>query len=282
MSWTTIIDTETLAVHVQNPGWVVCDCRFVLSDPAAGARAYAEGHVPGAHYVDLDHDLSGPRSETSGRHPLPDADILAQRLGAWGIDDYAQVVVYDQVGGAIAARLWWLLRWLGHEAVAVLDGGWQRWCAEQRPVTAVAPAPEARRFVPRPNPDAWLSGEEVARLAQGRAITLVDARSAERFRGEQEPIDPIAGHVPGALNRPCQDNLDAAGCMRTAAQLRRDFDSLLAASSAPVVHMCGSGVTACHNLLAMEIAGLPGARLYVGSWSEWIRDPGRPVATGLG
>lgn len=280
MPWTTIIDSETLAVHVQNPGWVVCDCRFDLGDPPAGERAYAEAHIPGAYYMHLDRDLSGPREANSGRHPLPDPARLAQRLGDLGIDDQTQVVAYDQAGGMIAARLWWLLRWLGHEAVAVLDGGWQGWCSAQHPVSTLAAERPPRRFVPRADAHAWLSSADLQRHLAAQSVTLVDARNAARFRGEQEPIDPVAGHVPGALNRPCQDNLDAAGYMRAPEALRRDFQAVLGGAATDVVHMCGSGVTACHNLLAMEMAGLPGSRLYVGSWSEWIRDPARPIATG--
>ncbi len=280
MAWTTIIGSDDLAVHVGNPDWVVCDCRFSLTDPGAGRRAYNAGHIPGARYVDLDRDLAGPRTDTSGRHPLPNPAALAQLLGEWGTDERVQVVAYDDAGGTIAARLWWLLRWLGHEAVAVLDGGWSRWCAEQRDTSSTIPTPRQRRFEPRPDTRAWLSTDALAQLVQGGAITLVDARSRERFRGDQEPMDPVAGHVPGALNRPCLDNLDPTGRMRTAAHLRDEFARLLAGSGAPVVHMCGSGITACHNQLAMAVAGLPASRLYVGSWSEWIRDPRRPIATG--
>ncbi len=279
MAWTTIIGSDDLAVHVGNPDWVVCDCRFSLTDSTAGRRAYDAGHIPGARYVDLDRDLAGPRTDTSGRHPLPDSAVLARRLGKWGIDEGVQVVAYDDAGGTIAARLWWLLRWLGHEAVAVLDGGWSRWCVEQRETSSALPTPQRRRFEPRPDARAWLTTDALTQLLESDAITLVDARSKARFRGEHEPIDPVAGHVPGALNRPCLDNLDRTGRMRPAAQLRHEFTRLLAGSSAPVVHMCGSGVTACHNQLAMAVAGLPASRLYVGSWSAWIRDPRRPTAT---
>ncbi len=268
MPWTNIIDSDGLAVHAGHPDWVVCDCRFDLADPRAGRRAYDAGHIPGARYADLDLDLAGPRTDTSGRHPLPDPAALAQRLGEWGIDERVQVVAYDDAGGTIAARLWWLLRWLGHDAVAVLDGGWSRWCAEQRETSNTIPTPLQRHFEPRPDSRAWLNTDALTQLLRADAITLVDARSRERFRGEHEPIDPVAGHVPGALNRPCLENLDATGRMRPAPQLRHEFAKLLAGSGAPVVHMCGSGITACHNQLAMAVAGLPASRLYVGSWSE--------------
>lgn len=279
MPQTTIIDAECLAVDVQNPDWVVCDCRFSLQDADAGARAYAESHIPGAHYLHLDGDLSGPRHDGSGRHPLPDPQILARRLGDIGIGAGTQVAAYDQGSGFMAARLWWLLRWLGHEAVAVLDGGWQRWRALDLPVSAATPESRPRTLSARANRYAWLSTGEVEQgLARGDFV-LVDARSAERFRGDHEPIDSVAGHVPGARNHPCEANLERSARLRPPSQLRAAFQNI-ADDAGVVVHMCGSGVTARHNQLAMEVAGLPGSRLYVGSWSEWILDPARPVAKG--
>lgn len=279
MPQTTIIDAECLAVDVQNPDWVVCDCRFSLQDTDAGARAYAESHIPGARYLHLDRDLSGPRHNGSGRHPLPDPQVLTQRLGDIGIGADTQVVAYDQGPGFMAARLWWLLRWLGHEAVAVLDGGWQRWRGLDLPVSAASPGSRPRTLRARANRHAWLSiGEVEQGLARGDLV-LVDARSAERFRGDHEPIDSVAGHVPGAHNHPCEANLEHSARLRPPLQLRAAFQNI-ADDAGEVVHMCGSGVTACHNQLAMEVAGLTGSRLYVGSWSEWIRDPARPVAKG--
>ncbi len=280
MKHSTIVDVPRLQTHLEDAAWVVLDCRFDLGDPGAGERAYAGGHIPGARYAHLERDLAGPVTATSGRHPLPDPTRLAATLGRWGIGRDTQVVAYDDVGGAMAARAWWLLRWLGHEAAAVLDGGIGAWHEAGLALSVEVPDPLPATFDPNPRPRAWLSTEAV-QAAVGDML-LVDARAAPRFRGEVEPIDPVAGHVPGAVNRPFQANLDANGRFLDPARLRADLEALLGGRQ-PVaaVHMCGSGVTACHNLLAMERAGLGGSRLYAGSWSEWIRDPARPVATGL-
>lgn len=278
---TTLIDVKKLVAHLGDVDWVVVDCRFDLVDPSAGERAFNAGHIPGARYAHLDRDLSAPITPASGRHPLPEPNALAQRLGAWGIGDNTQVVVYDDVGGAMASRLWWLLRWLGHTRVALLDGGWQRWCSEGREVSERQVEPVIKRFTPRQNDRLWLTTEQVAKGLAGGEILLLDARTAIRYSGQQEPIDPVAGHIPGAHNFPLQGNLCPDGTFRSAASLRADYTQLLAGHrSEEVVHMCGSGVTACLNLLAMEHAGLSGSRLYAGSWSEWIRDPQRPVAQG--
>jgi thiosulfate/3-mercaptopyruvate sulfurtransferase len=279
MSRTALITVGELAAHLQDPDWRIIDCRFSLADTDAGYRAYAAGHIPGAIYADLDRDLSGPITESSGRHPLPEREQLRQRLGAWGIAAQTRVVVYDDAGGAFAARLWWLLRWMGHEAVGILDGGFPAWLAADRPVDSAEPHYARRDFPERPPLAQWLSAEQVlSGLASGDML-LVDARAAPRFEGTEEPLDPVAGHVPGALNRPYQDNLSDDGRFLPSPQLREQFQALIAAHPpAQVVHMCGSGVTACHNLFAMELAGLSGAGLYAGSWSEWIRDPARPVA----
>jgi thiosulfate/3-mercaptopyruvate sulfurtransferase len=279
--FTTLISSDRLAQSLADPDWVVIDCRFVLAEPAAGERAYRQGHIPGARYAHLERDLSAQVSTASGRHPLPDREGLAAKLGAWGVTPASQVVVYDDANGAMAARLWWLLRWLGHEAAALLDGGWGQWVKEGRPVSTDA-APSCRTaFSARQALVKRLSTAEVQGAMLRRTIYLLDARAPERFRGEIEPIDAVAGHVPGAVNRPLQCNLGADGRFLPAAELRRQFLKQLGdVAPVQVVHMCGSGVTACHNLLAMEHAGLYGSRLYAGSWSEWIRDPGRPVARG--
>ena len=280
MGYSTLIDTGTLAGKLNAPAWVVIDCRFSLSDTGAGERAYLEAHIPGARYAHLDRDLSSPITADSGRHPLPDVSALAKRLGEWGIDRHSQVVAYDDSGGAMAVRLWWLLRWLGHEGVAVLDGGWQKWCREGREITASMPQVQAKAFIPHPDDGKWLSTPQIQAAMAAGDILLLDARTAERFRGEHEPIDPVAGHVPGAANFPLQQNLAADGSFLTAEELHVLYERRLQGrGAAEVVHMCGSGVTAAHNLLAMEHAGLHGSRLYAGSWSEWIRDPQRPVAT---
>lgn len=280
MTYTALIDADTLRPHLDDPGWIVVDCRFSLMDAEAGRRAYAEGHLPGARYAHLDGDLSGPVTPATGRHPLPDSARLAQKLGEWGIGSCTQVVAYDDVGGMLAAaRLWWLLRWLGHAACAVLDGGIAAWRRAGLPLTAEFPAVRPTVFEARPNDRLWLTTARVQALPADEL--LLDARTAARYRGEMEPIDPVAGHVPGAVNLPTENNLADDGRFLPIDVLRARFAAILGGRSPKaVVHHCGSGVTACHNLLAMEAAGLSGSRLYAGSWSEWIRDPNRPVAIG--
>ena len=281
MVFTTLISSDDLMPHLADPQWVVMDCRFVLAEPAAGERAYRQGHIPDARYAHLERDLSARVTVDSGRHPLPDKERLAAILGAWGIMPASQVVVYDDTGGAMAARLWWLLRWMGHSGVAVLDGGWGQWLQEGRAVSPEVPPPAPAAFTVQPPLVEWVSSAALQDAMLHQTIQVLDARAAERFRGDVEPIDAVAGHVPGAINRPLQHNLAADGRFLPAAELRRQFTALLGlVAPQQVVHMCGSGVTACHNLLAMEVAGLSGSRLYPGSWSEWIRDPSRPVAKG--
>lgn len=281
MPYTTLITPDQLQPHLGAPDWVVVDCRFDLADPAAGRRDYAAAHLPGAVYADLERDLSGPPTGGSGRHPLPPPHALAARLSGWGVGAESQVVAYDDNSGAMASRLWWLLRWLGHDAVAVLDGGLEAWREARLPTTAELAARAPRRFTARPRPELLVDAVELAEWLARDEVLVVDARSPERFRGEVEPIDPVAGHIPGAINRPFTANLDAEGRFLPAAVLREQWQAVLGGrQSAAVVSQCGSGVTACHNLLALERAGLSGARLYPGSWSEWIRDPQRPVACG--
>ena len=277
----TLISPETLATRLDDHGLCIFDCRFDLADSARGWRDYMQAHIPGAIFAHVDDVLASPITPDSGRHPLPRPDDLIEWLRLHGVHRAAQVVVYDDSGGSMAARLWWLLRWLGHEAVAVLDGGWQAWQQAGLPTGARVPCPAAGNLTGAPRPALVMSSAAaVENLATGRYI-LIDARTAERFRGESEPIDPVAGHVPGALNMPLQENLDSDGRVRPAAELRALYEQLLAGvPAAASACMCGSGVTACHTLLALEIAGLPGSLLYAGSWSEWIRDPARPVATG--
>lgn len=276
--YNTIISAQALQSLIGSDELVVLDCRFSLADSGYGARVYSESHVPGAHYLHLDDDLSSPITPHSGRHPLPDIEQLSGLLHRCGVSSSSQVVVYDDCGGAMAARAWWLLRWLGHDAVAVLDGGYPAWSAAGGEQSVVPAAQGSGNFTVRLREDMNLDVEQVAALPA--RILLVDARGAERYRGEQEPIDPVAGHIPGAVNRPLTDNLNN-GVFKPADQLRHEWEALLGVvEPAEVVHYCGSGVTACHNLLAMEYAGLNGSRIYAGSWSEWIRDPQRPVATG--
>ena len=278
---TTLVDSGTLSRHIADPKWVVVDCRFSLSDHDAGRRAYEIGHIPGAHYAGLDQDLSSAVTPVSGRHPLPYPNVLAEKFGRWGIDKTKQVIVYDATYGAMAARLWWLLRWLGHEAVAVLDGGFPKWQREGLPVAAEPSQTQAAQFHPIINHVMVVDTAEVVEMLRAQNGLLIDARGDLRFRGEIEPLDKVAGHIPGAVNMPYEDNLDFDGDFMSDEALREHYLARLN-NLAPekVVHTCGSGVTACHNIMAMEHAGLTGSRLYAGSWSEWITDPSRPVATG--
>lgn len=280
MAYTTLISAAELADNINNPDWVVFDCRFSLADSEAGGKAYRHGHLPGARYAHLNDDLSSPVKSYTGRHPLPDFAQLADKLGAWGVNNRSQVVVYDDAGGAFAARLWWLLRAMGHSHVAVLDGGIRHWQKLGLRLTTALPKIARSQFRSYPDNNQWLSAEQVENGLAARRIALIDARTPERFNGLQEPIDPVAGHVPKALNRPFQLNLDKDGLFLPAAQLRQRFKQLTASAPAErVVHMCGSGVTGCHNLLAMEVVGLSGSKLYAGSWSEWIVNRNRAVAT---
>jgi thiosulfate/3-mercaptopyruvate sulfurtransferase len=280
MIYDTLISTGDLARQLGDPRFVIVDCRHNLADVDAGERAYLDAHIPGARFMHVDRDLSGVKTGRNGRHPLPDAQVLAPKLGAAGIDASKQVVAYDQNGGMWASRLWWLLRWLGHDAVAVLDGGLDKWLAEGRPMSTLAPTPLASRFVPKPSQPV-ASADEILHHVDDGSLLVVDARASERYRGDIEPMDPIAGHIPRARNRPYTENLAVTGIFKAATVLRSEFEALLGGRSpSTVVHQCGSGVTACHNVLAMVVAGMPGSRLYPGSWSEWVADPARPVARG--
>ena len=278
---TPLITTDELAAGLSDPGCFVADCRFELGKPEAGIAAWRAAHIPGSTHVDLERDLSVAVTPASGRHPLPSPDAFATTLGRLGIGNDTRVVCYDGGSGAFAARLWWMLGWVGHEAVAVLDGGFAAWVAEDRPVSVdPTPARAAATFVPRPRPERVLDVAGVMRaLAEGE--TLVDLRGVERFAGAVEPIDAVAGHVPGAVNLPYSENVAADGHFRSATDLAALWRARAGATPgrAPVC-MCGSGVTACQGLLALEAAGIRGGRLYAGSWSEWIRDPSRPIARG--
>ena len=277
----TLVTTEDLAAHLADPNWVILDCRFTLTDTGAGRQAYEKAHIPGARYVHLDDDLSAPIGATTGRHPLPDPRVLTEKLCAWGVGVNKQVVVYDDSYGAMAVRLWWMMRWLGHPGVALLDGGYPKWLREKRPVTAEPPVPHTASCACLPEPTQIVGTDEVLHASRSGDQIIIDARPDRRFSGEFEPLDPVAGHVPGAINYPFDENLDMDGTYLPPEALRENYQALLKGKAAwQVIHMCGSGVTACHNILAMEIAGLPGSRLYPGSWSEWITDPARPVATG--
>jgi thiosulfate/3-mercaptopyruvate sulfurtransferase len=279
--FTTLISTDELAARLSQPDLVVCDVRHDLAQAKTwGDAQYAAGHVPGAVFVHLDRDLSAPMTGTNGRHPLPTPENAAATFARLGIAEGKQVVAYDQAGGMYASRLWWMLRWLGFEAVAVLDGGFAKWKAEGRPVSSepVTPVPASFR-IKRVTPTVNATG--IMNALPRHALVLIDARAPERYRGETEPFDPVAGHIPGARNRPASQNLNADGTFKHAAFLRAEFGAVLGDDSPElVVHQCGSGVTACHNILAMEIAGMHGTRLYPGSWSEWVSSPDRPVAVG--
>jgi thiosulfate/3-mercaptopyruvate sulfurtransferase len=282
MSFTTLITTAQLVPHLTDPDWVIFDCRFSLADAERGRRDYQAGHIFRAIYAHLNDDLSGPIVPgRSGRHPLPDLDVLGQFFSQSGLDYHSQVIAYDDAGGAIAARLWWLLRWLGHEAVAILDGGWPQWIADGRPTTDTFEPRAPRSFAPHPRADLWLTTEQILTRLNDPHFKLFDSRSADRYRGENETIDPVAGHIPGAISAPYADNLTPEGAFKSPAELRARFEALL--GETPVDHAafyCGSGVTAAHNLIALEHAGLGEAKLYAGSWSEWITDSSRPIVTG--
>lgn len=279
--FSTLISAADLASRLERPGCVIIDCRADLTDASAGEAAYLQAHVPGAVFAQLDRDLAGPISATSGRHPLPAVEQFVHKLRSWGVDTGSQVIAYDAGNGAFAARAWWMLRWLGHDAVAVLDGGFQAWLAAGCPVSREIPRPTRGNFTARERAGCRLETGEVARLIGSSDWRIVDARATERFEGVVEPIDAVAGHVPGAVNHPFARNLAGDGRFLPAEELRRALQATLAGVAPDrTVVMCGSGVTACHDILAFEIAGLGGAKLYPGSWSEWIRDPDRPVATG--
>ncbi|HKU46436.1 MAG TPA: sulfurtransferase [Burkholderiales bacterium] len=275
MSGSTLVSAGELEKNL--PRWRVFDCRHDLARPALGEEQYKQGHIPGALFASLERDLSGRKTGRNGRHPLPDPQDFEKWLEKTGLTPQDQAVCYDAGPGSMAARLWWMLRWIGHPNVAVLDGGFAKWVKEGRPVTTDVPHFTPFNYPIRPRPDL---AADVHAVAKTRSL-LLDARAPVRYRGEQEPIDPVAGRIPGAKNRFNMDNLSAAGTHKTAAELRKDFESVLGGRPpSDVIHYCGSGVAACHNLLAMEHAGLKGGKLYAGSWSEWSADPKRPQEKG--
>lgn len=277
----TLISATDLAAHLNDSNWLIVDCRFDLAKPAAGEIAYRGGHIPNAVYAHLDRDLAAPITPSTGRHPLPSPQQFAATLSAWGVNAATQIVAYDADTGMYAARLWWMLRWVGHRSVAVLDGGFKAWLAAGLPVTNEIPQRTPTRFEVHPDRSAWLDVSEVADRLQRSDWRLLDARAPERFAGEVEPLDSVAGHVPGATNHPFALNLTADGRFLPEEELRARFaKSQAGVADDRTIAMCGSGVTACHLLLGLEIAGKPGAKLYAGSWSEWIRDAARPVARG--
>jgi len=283
MTHSQLISTEELALHLDDPEWLVVDCRFVLTRPDEKEGQYLRAHIPGALYAHLDRDLSAKVIPgLTGRHPLPTPQQAADHFGEMGIGPGLQVVAYDDQGGSLSAvRLWLMLLWLGHDSVAVLDGGWQKWLDEDRPVSAGKEIHPARDFPANPRESFFVSADEVDRMRLGPSYRVFDVRAPERYSGEVEPIDPVAGHIPGAFNAPYISNLTGEGTFRTPEELRQHYTALLQGVPAEkTVFYCGSGVTSIHSLLAMQSAGLFGAKLYPGSWSEWIASGERPVAIG--
>jgi thiosulfate/3-mercaptopyruvate sulfurtransferase len=285
MAWRTVVTAEQVAEQLGDARLLVFDCRYDLARPEAGGEAYLRGHLPGAVHADLHHDLAGPTTPASGRHPLPNPQDFAARLRRWGVDDDSLLLAYDDATGMWASRFWWMTaKWLGHRNVAVLDGGLRRWLQLGLPTTTnPAPTRPAGDFTARPDAGSHVDADTTQAAALDPRRRVLDARAAERYRGDVEPIDPVAGHVPGARNHPSSGVVDADGRFLPPAELAISLSQTLGpVAPADTITMCGSGVTACHLLLAMELAGLPGARLYPGSWSEWSRNPARPVARGRG
>ena len=281
MEYKTLITTQELHAHLGDANWALFDCRFDLTDPDAGEKLYLQAHIPGAVYVHLDHDLSTKPTGRNGRHPLPTVEVLEERFSQWGIDRDVQVVAYDARGGGFAVRLWWTLRYLGHDAVAVLDGGYPAWFEAGFPTESGDKSRDRREFKANPN-TGWIADvSEVENIGAAKDKLLIDARAPERYRGEVEPLDPVAGHIPGALNRFWQMNLGEDGHFLPIPEIRSQLSALLGDTPPQnVIWYCGSGVTSCHNIFAMVHAGMGNARLYPGSWSEWCADPSRPIGLG--
>jgi thiosulfate/3-mercaptopyruvate sulfurtransferase len=281
MKYSTFIQADDLLAYIGNPNWAIFDCRFDLQDESAGERAYMEAHIPGAIYAHLERDLSAPITGFNGRHPLPSVEEMAAKFGEWGIDSQTQVVVYDSRGGGIAARLWWALKYLGHDNVAILEGGFPAWELNGYPTRDGTEERSAVQFIANPRPEMILDIEELENHLEDYSQRMIDSRSAERYRGEEEPLDPVAGHIPGAVNRFWGSNLDEHNQLLAEDTLRDNFLSLIGDKEpGDLVVYCGSGVTGCFNLLVMEHLGLTGARLFPGSWSEWCADPNRPIQVG--
>lgn len=280
-SYNYLIRVDELRQQLNEPHWRVVDCRFDLMQPAKGCEEYRQDHIPGAQYANLDQDLAGPVTASTGRHPLPAADAFALTLSAWGIGEDSQVIVYDHASGAIAARLWWMLRWLGHEHVAVLDGGYAAWQKGGYPVSHREETIVRARFQPLPDAGLIISTDELlASLKAGGGPPIVDARASLRYAGSSEALDPVAGHIPGAVNHPFSESVAADGTWKSRDELQAGWAGVFGdARGGAWVSMCGSGVSACHLALSARLAGYPEPRLYVGSWSEWILDPDRPIAT---
>ncbi|HEY4374919.1 MAG TPA: sulfurtransferase [Burkholderiales bacterium] len=281
MTYITIVSAAILAEHLNDPDWIILDCQHDLMKPEWGRQAYAEGHVPGARFIALDDDLAGKKTGSNGRHPLPTVEALTDTFSRLGVSSGKQVVIYDSAQNMYAGRAWWCLKWLGHEAVALLDGGLGKWKADGRPLSTETPRVQRTAFIPQVNASLKVDASFVEARVKDGGARIIDARAAERYDGSTETIDPVGGHIPGAVNRFWKANVNADGTFKPAAQLRAEFETLLAGKApTEVIQQCGSGVTALHNFVAMEIAGLSGSRLYPGSWSEWCADPKRPMAKG--
>ena len=277
--FSTLINCSDLANHLNDPDLVVVDCRFSLSHTDSGRNNFALSHIPGARYAHLDEDLSGPIIPgQTGRHPLPDIEQFARTLSRWGIDENVQVVAYDDMGGPFAARLWWMLNWMGHTRVAVLDGGWPAWLAGEYPVETMYTPPTPRTFTPAPNMTLLATAQDVEGILLDQSAVLVDARASERYQGIHEPIDPVAGHIPGAVSYPFKSNLNSDGTFKSQETLQDQFNPITGSrGTRPLVCYCGSGVTGAHNALSLAHAGISNVQLYAGSWSEWILDANRPI-----
>ncbi len=281
MSNAKLVSTAELAEHLHDPTWIVFDCRHDLMDLAKGERVYREGHIPGARFAHLETDLSGEKTGRNGRHPLPSPAAFTSFLSRSGVSNTSKIIAYDDAGGPYAARLWWLARWVGLDDIALLDGGLGKWLAEGRALSREVPVVQPAPLRGHADPLMLVTADDVQAQLHKPSMTLIDARAAERYRGDVEPIDPVAGHIPGARNRFFKDNLNADMSLKPVEELRATFAGLMQDGNAQhVVHQCGSGVTACANLFAMEYAGLAGSRLYAGSWSEWVADRARPVSKG--
>lgn len=281
MTYQTIISVEDLNSNLNNGGWVIFDCRFLLKDPEGGLKLFNKSHIPSAQFADMDKDLASAMTPTSGRHPLPDPSELIKKLQSWGVNNSSQVICYDDMSGAFAARMWWLLKWLGHNDVAVLDGGIDKWAESGLELEIDVQQRSMGSFVGEANDNMWVNIEFIQTQLQENKINLLDARSGDRFTAKDTKTDPVPGHVPGAISFPFAGNLSKQGLFLSPEELQKRFASMLSNSeNKEVINMCGSGVTACHNLLAMSVAGLPMTRLFVGSWSEWIKDESRSVVTG--
>ena len=280
MSYKTIISADNLIKNINNKDFIIFDCRCDISDSSYGINAYNEGHIENSIFVDVDHDLASEKTANSGRHPLPDPELLSEKLSQWGMANNKQAIVYDDAGGAFAGRMWWILKWLGHSDVAVLDGALGGWMSSGGKLSSKPTIFERDVFNPSIKDDMHVSIQDVEDAQYKMSKLILDARSKERYLGIKDEVDPVAGHIPGAISHPLGQNLDKNGHFKSPEELRHIFNKLLGdTSSSDIISMCGSGITACHNILALEMSGIKGVPLYVGSWSEWITDKNRPIAT---